>query len=325
MAITDFQYATVSDLRKFAPQVLGVGFNNKIAVRNWQTTTTSNLYETFGTGDVSMLYFNGQEGTSTSSEPTSDGQFRHTSATDKLEYYNADHHPNDILMEIGEDNNAFIDTVLEQSSQLLNSMLDGRFAIPIPKQFYYDESTPDWDIIIKKIVCYISAVDIMRSDNPLSEEADKLELTYMDLVNRINTGEIKLRVEIDNTDKNGEIIVNSSNSGALYLVESYCEQWQGKLYDKVKLTCTTAGAYGVAKIKVETFGNSKIQGSETMSDVFVEGSLQHVGNGLYVRFEGGDMAVDDYWEIAIKRNDLDESNSQVKDIPIFRGRREVYR
>lgn len=323
MATSDFQYASTAEFVKLFPNI-GVKVNNKFPIRNWQTTGTSNLYEAHSTGYFSLLYFNGEEGTAVSIQPSSDGEFKYTDNTDSVLFFHDDHNPNDILMEGGEDYKLWLDDRLEMASQELNGMLDSRFPTPIPKQFFYDETTPDWDYIIKKLTCYICAINIMRADNPLNEEIDPLKEELDEMLQRLNSGEIRLKCEINNSDKNGEVIVEHQ-SGTMYLVETYCEQWIGSLFDKVKITCTTLGAYGVAKIKVEMLGGNKIAGDEVLTNHFVTGGLQHIGNGLYVRFEGASMDADDIWHIKIRRNDLEETNSSVKDIPIHRGRREMFR
>lgn len=325
MATTDFKYADTTDLRKFVPMVGGQLTSDKMPLRNWQTTSTSNLYKAFSSGIVDQLYINGIEGTKVTDQPNANEEYRYLGDSDVTEYYNTEHDPNDILMEHGTDYATYVVDMLESASQELNNYLDKRFPIPIPKQFFYDETTPSYDEIIKKITCYIAGVNILRADNPISEEADKLQEMADTLIERINAGDIKLRCEIDASDKNGEIIENASNGGTMHIVETYCEQWSGKLYDKISITATTAGAYGVGKFKVSMYGNNKIQGTDVLTEEVIQGSLQHVGNGMYVRFEGSEINVDDKFEIAIKRNDLDETNAQVKDIPIHRGRKEVLR
>ena len=145
------------------------------------------------------------------------------------------------------------------------------------------------------------------------------------IVDRINAGKIRLKCEIDEQDKSGEII-EAVNTGSLYLVESYCEYWQGELYDKVEVKCTTGGVFGIAEVTAKFLGNSKLSGVTT-TGIKITGGLQNIGNGLYLRWEGGPknlgaMIADDQWFIKIKRNDLNESNSNVKDIRSYRGARE---
>lgn len=324
MAVSDFQYCTSAELKQFFPNIGGQGHTNKVAIRNWQTTTTTNLYEAFGTGLVTMLYKNGEELTSTGGTPSSNKNFRYISGTDKLEYFDTGDNPADVLMEAGSDWSDFVDEMCEMASQELNGMLDSRFPTPIPKQFFYDETDPDYDFVIKKLTAYIAVINIIRADNPADESIEPLQLALDDMLQKLNAGEIRLKCEINNSDKNGEIIEKTRN-GSMYLVETYCEQWIGELYDNVKITCTTLGVYGTARIKVEMHGGHKIQGTEVLTDHKVTGGLQHIGNGLYVRFEGTAMAVDDIWQVKIRRNDLEETNSSVKDIPIHRGRREFFK
>ena len=328
MAVSDFQYATHSEFIALLPNIEGGGSTNKVPIRNWQTTATADLYEAFVTGLVSMLYKNGEELTPTSlgATPSTTEQFNYVSATDKLQYFDTGVSPNDVLMESGSDWTDYVDEMLEMASQELNGMLDSRFSTPIPKQFMNsNESTPDYDYILKKLTAYIAGVNIMRADNPMSEEADKIETMYEDILRKLNQGEIRLKVEINNSDKNGEVI-EITRGGTLYLVESYCEQWSGALYDLVNIKCSTGGAFGTAKIDVRMHGNDAIKGTTVLTGQVVTGGLQHIGNGLYIRFDGKDnMNSNDEWDVRIRRNDLEESNAQVKDIPIHRGRSEVFR
>jgi len=42
----------------------------------------------------------------------------------------------------------------------------------------------------------------------------------------------------------------------------------------------------------------------------VTGGLDHIGNGIYVRFEGNAMAENDRWDIEVRNYTLKQSNSQ---------------
>ena len=72
--------------------------------------------------------------------------------------------------------------------------------------------------------------------------------------------------------------------------------YYGEPFDILRITCTTAGAYGVAKVKVEYYGSDKLFGS-TDTDNIVTGSLDEYGGmgGLQVRFSGSSMAVNHQW------------------------------
>ena len=327
MAVTTFQYCTHTEFKEIVPTIGGDGSSNKNPIRNW-TEGAGDLWTAYGTGLVGMLYKNGKELSISVGEPSSDGGFRYISSSDKVEYHDSVDDPNDVLMESGLDWTDYVDDQLEYASNELNSMLDSRFSTPIPKQFMNDnETTPDYDRIIKKLTAYIAGVNIMRADNPLSEEADKLESMYEELLRKLNAGDMRLRVEINSSDKNGEI-VELTQVGGIYLVETYCEQWGGALYDVVNIKCTTSGVFGTCKIDVKMLGGNALKGSTVLTGTIVTGGLQLIGNGLYVRFEGGasaEMSTNDEWDVKIRRSDLDESNATAKDIPIHRGRAERVR
>ena len=52
--------------------------------------------------------------------------------------------------------------------------------------------------------------------------------------------------------------------------------YYGEPFDVLRITCTTAGAYGVAKCKVEYYGSDKLFGSEETGNT-VTGGLEDWG------------------------------------------------
>ena len=154
--------------------------------------------------------------------------------------------------------------------------------------------------------------------NPQDERADALQEQVDSIIEKINSGNLKLRFEVDAQDKSGEIIVGPSNAGTMYLVESYCEEWIGEPYDKVEIECTTTGVYGVAKISVKMFGGQKLSGSTVLTNHVVSGGLQEIGNGLWLRFEGNSMTDGDKWFVPIRQRSLLTTNTQVTSIRAIR-------
>ena len=96
-------------------------------------------------------------------------------------------------------------------------------------------------------------------------------------------------------------------------------EYYGQKYDLLRITCTTAGAYGVAKVKVEYYGNDKIFGQES-SPEFVTGGLQSLSGlgGLLIRFQGASMSEDDLWEIEVNSADRKITNAQSSAIELNR-------
>jgi hypothetical protein len=156
----------------------------------------------------------------------------------------------------------------------------------------------------------------------MSEEADY----YYNLVtnsegtgitDRLNKGEYKLSFEVDNKDSQGSIR-KITQAGTMQLVETAGEYY-GEPYDVLRITCTTGGAYGVAKCKVEYFGNDKLFGSETTNNIVTGGLDQWSGlGGLAVRYQGNSMTADDQWEIPVVSETRSISNASTGTIDLSR-------
>jgi hypothetical protein len=223
--------------------------------------------------------------------------------------------PNNYVIESGSDFKTYMDNQLYRASMELNNMLDGRFPNPIPKAFIHSDTpstdTAQYDAIIVKLTCYIAAVNMLRASTDYEQaEIIQNEITNIDntgMVDKLNAGQFKLAFEIDKTDSSGDII-EVTNTGSMNLVETYGE-WTGMRYDRVQLICTTAGAYGTARMTIKTYDGNNLYGAETLGWE-VTGGLDHIGNGLYVRFEGNSMAENDRWDIEVRNYTLKQSNSQ---------------
>ena len=211
----------------------------------------------------------------------------------------------------------------------LNNLLDARFQTPLPKSTQVTEGAasglvPEYDPIIIKATCYLCAANMIRSKDIMSEEAQ----FYMDmvtnadgtgLVDKLNSGHIKLSFEVDNKDSQGSIR-QITRSGSMYLVETSGEfQGGNNGYDLLRITCTTLGAYGVAKCKVEYYGSDKLFGSNTTDNIITGGldTLSGLG-GLQVRFQGAAMAENDQWEIEVYNEGMEETNTVTRNISLYR-------
>ena len=93
----------------------------------------------------------------------------------------------------------------------------------------------------------------------------------------------------------------------------------GEAFDLLRITCSTAGAYGVAKVKVEYYGSDKLLGSEE-ADNIVTGGLEDWGGlgGLRVRFQGSAMAQNDQWEIEVYSEHRKITNAESSAIQLTR-------
>ena len=336
MAVTSFKYATQSDLSNFFNKM--GEFDSKIQIFNPSTASDLHTFNDVGHVEidsdgtyVDSLFINGYEQIAGQlGTPNSNNEWRYTAATNKLEFYNSNYTSttiNNQIFEIGKDFSTYLDQQLVNASMELNNLLDARYPTPIPKNTQISESasstsTAEYDALIVKATCYICASNLIRSKDPMSEKADY----YYNLVSnpdrtgfvdRLNAGEFKLSFEVDDKDSQGSIRT-ITQTGTMQLVETSGEYY-GEPYDVIRITCTTLGVYGVAKCKVEYYGDDKLFGSES-TDNIVSGTLDDWTGlgGLRVRFQGAAMAVDDQWEIPVVSETRKISNASSGTIQLSR-------
>ena len=328
---TTFKYASQSDLKNYFNNF--GDFDQKVQI--YPTLTSGNLHLFRDCGYVDTLFINGEEiaaAQSTSGAVDSNGEWFYASTTNQLEYYNSNYSSttiNEQVFETGVDFATLIDQQLVNASMELNNLLDARFQTPLPKSTQVKEGaasglSPEYDPVIIKATCYLCAANLIRSKDVMSEEAQ----FYMDMVtnadgtgivDKLNAGHTKLSFEIDNKDSSGSIR-QITNTATMYLVETGGEFYGGKNgYDLLRITCTTLGAYGVAKCKVEYYGNDKLFGQET-TDNIVTGGIDYWSGlgGIGVRFQGAAMAENDQWEIEVYSEGLEETNSATRNINLYR-------
>ena len=318
MATSTFKYCSQRDVKDVYPNIDEA--DDKVVIRNFTTTDTANQYQANNTGLITQLFIDGVEGTSVSDSPDANYEFNYSSSTDSVQLFLTSD-PNESLIEAGEDWATLIDRMIVNCSMELSSMLDARFPRPIPKAFQYAEATdgsdtPEYDYIVKRATALLVAHHLLIAKDPTSEIAEKLmfEVTNSEgsgIVDRLNEGRMKLAFEIDSTDQSGDI-VEVTRAGSMYLVETI-GSWIGALYDRIKIKCSVAGAYGVCKVDVYALGNNKIAGSQILDDYLITGGLQEI-NGLYFRFEGNSMSVDDEWHVIVRNYALNNSNAGVRSI-----------
>ena len=328
---TTFKYASQSDLKNYFNRF--GDFDQKVQI--FPTLTSGNLHLFRDCGYVDTFFINGEEqaaAQSAGADVDTNGEWWYNAPTNQLEYINSAYSSTTIheqVFEAGIDFATFIDQQLVNASLELHNLLDAKFASPIPKNNQILDgtagasTTPEYDPIVIKAVCYITASNLIRSKFPMDEEADY----YYSLVtnpegtgicDKLNDGKYKLSYETDNNDCKGSIR-EITRAGSMRLVETAGEYY-GEDYDLIKITCTDAGAYGVAKCTVEYYGNDKLLGSSSTGNI-VTGSIEYWSGlgGLGVRFQGASMNVGDIWEIEVKSADRAETNTATYNIELQRG------
>ena len=329
---TDFKYAAQSDMNRYVGDIVADA-DSKRQVYGFQSTDTTNQYQAFNTGFIDQLFFDGIEGTSVGDSPNANYEYNWSSSTDSVQVFISTADPNDMIIEAGFDNATYYDQMLVDASMELNNLLDARYPMPLPKYDVFDgntshsTATTEYDAIIIKMTCYLCASNVLRA-NGETEQADYYysQITNAErtgMVDRLNAGEFKLAFEVDSTDSQGKVRT-ISKAGSMDIVETSGE-WGGENYDVVRITATTSGAYGTAIVKAETYGNNALFGTTT-EDIKVTGGLQHIVNGLYVRFQGASLnttTTADSWEVTVTNENRKRSKPMTSGIELTRGARGI--
>ena len=325
---TDFKYAAQTDLEMYYPAFSQ--FDTKHQIVGW-VVHSGTLFRADNCGLITQFFVNGyDEGAAeaNSGVVNVNGEWYYDSALDSVYYYNSNYSSttiHDQLFEAGIDNATYFNQMLVNASMELNNLLDRRYPTPIPKYAQFDANTAytssatEYDAIIIKATCYICAANLLRTSNR-QEEADYYYnlVTNVDgsgMVDRLNKGEYKLSFEVDADDSKGKIRT-ITKGGSMDIVETG-GAYVGEAFDLLRITCTTAGAYGVAKIKKEYYGSDKLLGQET-TNITVKGTLQDIHSGWYCRFQGASMSQNDQWEVELYSETRKISNAESGAIQLTR-------
>ena len=327
MAVTSFKYASISDLSNYFNKM--GDFDSKIQI--FPTLTSGNLHLFRDCGYVDTLFINGEEQAAaqgTSGAVDSNGEWFYNSATNQVEYYNSNYSSTTIhnqIFEAGKDFTDYLNQQLVNASMELNNLLDSRYPTPLPKNTQISESaasglTVEYDALIIKATCYICASNLIRSKDPMSEEADYYYSLVTNpertgLIDKLNDGIYKLSHEVDANDKKGKILRRSTNSTG-DLVE-LAGEYHGEHYDLLKVDIGTGGGYGTATFTVSYLSNDQLEGAVTSAET-ITGGLQHIFNGLYGRFQGNQFHVNDYWYIEVYGSHMKQTNKSNATIEMVR-------
>ena len=320
---TDFKYASQSDLEMYFSEYHN--FDSKHQVFGWTTTGTSNFYKAYNTGLITVLFFDGIEGTAVTDDPDANYEFRYSEGNDSVEVFIDTGSPADMVMEAGQDNATYFDQMLVNASMELNSLLDKRFPMPLPKFAQFDLNTSytssgvEYDAIIIKSTCYIVASNLMRQTSR-GEEADYYYNLVVNpdgtgIVDRLNKGESKLAFEVDHQDSKGKVR-EITKTGTMSLIETG-GAYTGNDFELLEIECTTLGAYGVAEVSVKSYGSDKLLGTTT-TNIKITGGLQHISGGWYARWQGASMTSGDKWEVELYSDNKKVTNTDFGSINLYR-------
>ena len=125
--------------------------------------------------------------------------------------------------------------------------------------------------------------------------------TNTGLLDMIRKGVVSLDHDEDGRDKIvKEVSINGSTTGAIVDTFGYPQT----SFDRIKVIITGAGTFTAGSTSSVTYSSyvgsdAGLQTNLTENNKVIDGSLQHVGHGVYVRFSTGVYTLSDQWEIEV--------------------------
>jgi len=280
-------YASTSDLRDVYPNI--DKYDAKTPVYGWGTTGTLHLYLARNTGLINQLFADGEDlGSAEDNSGVIDanGEWYYDPNLDTAYYFNSSASPVDLLMESGEDWATHKTDILAKASRYFDSYIDNS----LPRQVWKNDEGV-YDYIVIRTVAQIGAYFLISAHDPENEDALKLKEEYELVLEKINTGAIKLGFE-KTSDSSQGIIREITGAGTLKPVDLR-GNYTGSVYDKIRLQIITGGVIGTATYSVWVAGNDKLginKGSQVITEQIITGAYQALSSGLQVRF-GASSAV----------------------------------
>lgn len=313
-------YCTETEFARYAPNAQR-WVEPMRRVVGWIVTSTASLYQARPDGPVAALFKSGKElsaAQSSLSVVDAADEWYYDEDTGTLYYYNASVSPNTLNMEAGEDREVFINWLLGEASGHIDAMLDGRFQTP-----FMPDSTNKYDSVIIRATAYMAAYIVML-DKTDDAEVYGNRLANLDgngIIDMLNDGKLKLRIEVDTESARGEITVIGTsfdqinlafevvenhfealeNIGSMQIVETRGEA-SGVSWDDVMVQIITGGSIGAATYSTYGYdaGNDSLQTYKIVNAKIIDGRFQNLAYGLQIRFAGGSAIAGDSWSVVVR-------------------------
>ena len=277
-------YISESDLRDVYPNI--DKYDTKTPIYGWVTTGTSNLYLARNSGLVNQLFADGEDlgdAEANSGVVNVNGEWYYDSALDTVYYFNSASSPADMLMEAGEDWATHKTDMMAKASRYFDAYVDRA----LPRSQWKNESN-EFDYIIVRTVAQICAYFLVSAHDPESVDAERLKAEYTEILDKINSGELKLGFEKTRDSSQGFLREVSVNASTTLKPLDLRGHYSG-IYDKIKLKVITGGAIGTATYSVWVAGSDKLgvgDGNQVITAEKIDGTYQSLAGGLQVRFGG---------------------------------------
>lgn len=302
-------YCTIDDIQLVAPFVFD--YDRKRTISNWinhSGSGSSEIWKAGSTGKLSMLYENDIEQTNVDSvgDINADGKFYYNTSADVLYFRPTDsNNPNyDVTVAVGRDNETLFSEFISRSSDFVRSYINK----PIYKNKGVgtgDSLGRDFPEVIVRATAFLSAsMAIMPYDAEKGGEIQALAYDPIEqngLLDMIRDGKISLDQDEDGREVIvKEVSINASTTGAI--VDTFGVP--NTSYDRIKVIISTAGTFTAGSssgVKFSSYigSDAGLKVSLVEDGQIIDGGLQSIGHGVYVRFSTGVYTSNDEWEVEV--------------------------
>jgi len=303
------KYCTISDIQLVAPFVFD--YDRKRTISNWASYSgsgNSTVYQAGSVGKFTQLFANDIELTSVGSTGAidADGKYYFDEDADVVYYRpTSTNNPNfDEAVTAGRDNKTLFEEFISRSSDFVRSYIN--------KPIYKNKGVGTGDslgrdfpeVIVRATALLAASMAIMPYDN---ERGTELQVqvydpsTNLGLLDMIRKGVISLDQDEDGRDKIvKEVSINASTTGAI--VDTY--GYPQTSFDRIKVIINGAGTFTAGSSSSVTFSSyvgsdAGLQTNLVENNQIIDGALQHIGHGVYIRLSTGVYTADDQWEVEV--------------------------
>lgn len=321
-------YCTIDDIQLVAPFVFD--YDRKRTISNWVSYSgsgNSTIYQAGSVGKFTQLFANDIELTSVGSTGAidADGKYYFDEDADVVYYRpTSTNNPNfDEAVTAGRDNKTLFNEFISRSSDFARTYIN--------KPIYKNKGVGTGDslgrdfpeVIVRATALLAASMAIMPYDNDRGLELQNQVYnpeSNLGLLDMIRTGIISLDQDETKRDKIvKEVSIHGNTTGAI--VDTF-----GKpniSYDRIKVTISTAGTFAAgssSSVKYSSYVGSDngLKTNIVENEKIIDGGLQSVGHGVYVRFSTGVYTASDEWEIEVHGMEH-TAGSGVKSMQIKRG------
>lgn len=309
MAIWDVSYCTNDDLRRILPTI--ADYDEKRLLTSWSDHDT-NIYKLGSTGEVELLYVNGEELDAAESalvDLTEEGEWFYDSDAD-ICYYYSDSTPNGKRMEAGTDWATKETEAIADASDIVRGIV-GKPILPKPNGTYDEVIVLSTAAVAVKILVSPYDYDLVIERTRLYDNTDP---SYPDgFLQLINSGDLALHNEIHPSYVKGQIVSKTLNGSSTGGIVDMMGTATGDDIFKVVISAGGTLTYGSANTTVKYSVYCKdatgLMTSAVVDNELITGDYQSFAYGLSGMFEmsasGLVYTTNDVWYIRCSAQEVE--------------------